>query len=120
MSRPNTPKLETVRPISTLTRVEKAQAKLAREERKLIKLVHEEREKEADLKSKKEKLTNLENTPENNRDSSYPKNVETAKNRVAKSQEELDNVRAKIELGSKKVEDLEKAVKETKFTRHGN
>jgi predicted RNase H-like nuclease (RuvC/YqgF family) len=116
--RPNTPKLETVKPIATLTNVEKAKAKLAREEQKLIKLSRKEWDLEDDLKNEQEQLKNLENTLESSNDPDHQKKIEKLKQQIANSQDKINKAKTEVESESKKVDDLEKAIETAKYTRH--
>ncbi|MBF4506805.1 hypothetical protein IRZ83_08990 [Flavobacterium sp. JLP] len=118
MQRPNTPKLETVKPLSR-NHIERAQAKLIKEEQKLVKLAEKRWEKEADLKAKQLKLQNLEKTAKSGNDSGYQKDIEKYKKEIAKSQDELNEIKTEVELMSKKVEEFEKAIEEAKLTRQG-
>ena len=117
IERPKTPQLETVKPLS-LNRVEKAKAKLAREEQKLIKLARKAWDLEDDLKKEEQLLKNLENTPENSNDPDHQKRIKQTKQQITKSQDKLNKAKIDVESSSKKVEGLEKAIEEVKFTRH--
>ncbi|MFB3389422.1 hypothetical protein [Flavobacterium sp. LAR06] len=114
---PQLVQLPTMKPLSTLTHVEKAQAKLAREEQKLIKLARKAWDLEDDLKKEQELLKNLENTKDRSND--HQKRIEKLKLQIAKSQDKVNESKAEVESESKKVEDLEKAIEEAKYTRHG-
>lgn len=115
---PKLVELPTMKPISTLTQIEKAQAKLEREEQKLIKLARKAWGLEDDLKKEQGLLKNLENTPEKSNNPEYQKNKENLKKQIAKSQDKVNKVKEEVELESKKVEELEKAIETAKFTRH--
>ncbi len=115
---PEAPKLETVKPIATLTHVEKAKAKLAREEQKLIKMARKAWDKEDDLKKEQDQLKTLENASQNSNDPDHQKKIEALKKQIAKSQEKVNQAKIEVELESKKVEDLEKAIDDAKYTRH--
>ncbi|MCR4031596.1 MULTISPECIES: hypothetical protein [Flavobacterium] len=113
MSRPNTPKLETVKPLSRNYK-EKMQAKLEKEERKLIKLAAKSWEIELDLRAEKKALKTLEN---NTNDPDLQKNTEKQKQVIVKIEENLKRVKTEEEISSKKVADLELAVEDAKFKR---
>lgn len=113
MSRPNTPKLETVKPLSRNYK-EKMQAKLEKEERKLVKLAEKSWKIELDLREKKATLKTLEN---NTNDPDHEKNVEKQKEQILKIEEDLKKAKAEEEISSKKVADLELAVEDAKFRR---
>lgn len=116
---PKLPQLETVKPLS-LNRVEKTKAKLAREEQKLVKLARKTWDQEDNLKKEQKQLQDLENNPKNSNDPYHQKNIDKCKKQIAKSQNKLNEAKTELELRSKKVEDLEKAVEEAKFTRKEN
>lgn len=118
MLAPDTPKLETVKPIATLTHVEKAQAKSKREEQKLIKLARKAWDLEDDLKKEQEQLKNLENAPESSNNPDHQKDIEKLKQQIARSQDKVNKAKAEVESETKKVEELEKAIETTKYTRH--
>lgn len=99
---PKLAELPTMKPISTLTQIEKAQAKLSREEQKLIKLARRAWDLEDDLKKEQELLKTLENTPDSSNDSDHQKRIEKLKQQIAKSQQELDKAKTEVELNSKK------------------
>ena len=111
MSRPNTPKLETVKPLSRNYK-EKMQAKLEKEERKLIKLAAKSWEIELDLRAEKKALKTLEN---NTNDPDLQKNTEKQKQVIVKIEENLKRAKTEEEISSKKVADLELAVEDAKF-----
>lgn len=116
---PQLVQLPTMKPLSTLTQIEKAQAKLVREEQKLIKLSRKAWDLEDDLKKKQELLKNIENTRDRSNDPDHQKRIEKLKLQIAKSQDKVNESKAEVESESKKVEDLEKAIEEAKYTRHG-
>nr|WP_294781169.1 hypothetical protein [uncultured Flavobacterium sp.] len=113
MSRQNTPKLETVKPLSRNYK-EKVQAKLEKEERKLVKLAEKSWEIELDLRAEKTTLKTLENNT-NNPD--HEKNIAKQKELITKLDEELKKAKAEEEISSKKVADLELALEDAKFKR---
>jgi outer membrane translocation and assembly module TamA len=115
---PQLVQLPTMKPISSLSHIEKAQAKLTREEQKLIKLARKAWDQEDNLKKEQEQLKILENTSESNNEPDHQERIENAKKQIVKSQDKLNKVKAEVESESKKVEDLEKAIEEAKFTRH--
>ena len=115
---PQLVQLPTMKPITSLSQVEKAQAKLAREEQKLIKLARKAWDQEDNLKKEQEQLKIFENTLESNNDSDHQKRIENVKKQIVKSQDKLNKAKTEVESMSKKVEDLEKAIEEAKFTRH--
>lgn len=111
--RPNTPKLETVKPLSRNNK-EKAQAKLEKEERKLIKLAEKSWKIELGLREQRAKLKDVEN---NTSDPDFKTNLEKHQKLITKSEDELKEAKAEEEISSKKVADLEKAAEEAKFKR---
>lgn len=115
---PQLVQLPTMKPIVTLNHVEKAKAKLAREEQKLIKIARKAWDKEDDLKKEQDQLKTLENASQNNNDPDHQKKIEALKKQIAKSQEKVNQAKIEVELESKKVEDLEKAIDDAKYTRH--
>lgn len=116
---PKLVELPTMKPHSTLTQIEKAQAKLTREEQKLIKLARKAWDLEDDLKKGQEQLKNLEIDPDRNNNSDHQKRIEKLKQQIAKSQDKVNESKTEVQSESKKVEDLEKAIEETKYTRQG-
>ncbi|MEN2399601.1 hypothetical protein GKZ90_0007425 [Flavobacterium sp. MC2016-06] len=117
IQRPNTPKLETVKPIASHNSVEKASAKLAREEQKLVKLADKAWKIELDLRKKQEQLKILENTSENNKTAEDQKNIEKYKKQIAESQDKLNKANTEVDLKTKEVEAYEMAVETAKYTR---
>ncbi|WP_026728654.1 hypothetical protein [Flavobacterium denitrificans] len=117
VDRPKLPELETVKPIS-LNSIEKLQAKLTREEQKLVKLARKTWDQEEELKKEQEQLKNLENDSQNSNDPEHQKKIKALKKQIANSQYKVDQAKAEVALASKKVEDLEKAIEDYKFTRH--
>lgn len=115
---PQLVQLPTMKPIVTLNHVEKAKTKLAREEQKLIKMARKAWDKEDDLKKEQDQLKTLENASQNNNDADHQKKIEALKKQIAKSQEKVNQAKIEVELESKKVEDLEKAIDDAKYTRH--
>ncbi|MDW8850333.1 hypothetical protein SD960_09540 [Flavobacterium sp. MMLR14_040] len=116
---PQLVQLPTMKPISTLSRVEKAQSKLEREEQKLIKLARKAWNKEDDLKKEQAQLKSLETAPENINNPDQQKEIEKCKRQIAQLKDELDKAKAEVELSTKKVQELEKAIEEAKYTRQG-
>lgn len=116
---PQLVQLPTMTPLPTLTNIEKAQAKLAREEQKLIKLARNAWDLEDGLKKEQDQLKNLENVPEKSSDPDHQKRIKELKQQIAKSQKELDKAKIEVQVSTKKVEDLEKAIDGAKFTRQG-
>ncbi|MBF4467139.1 hypothetical protein [Flavobacterium sp. LC2016-12] len=116
---PQLVQLPAMKPLSTLTQIEKAQAKLAREEQKLIKLARMAWDLEDDLKKEQEQLKTLENDPDTSNDPDHQKRIEKLKQQIAKSQDKVNESKAEVKSESKKVEDLEKAIEEAKYTRYG-
>ncbi|WP_132011686.1 hypothetical protein [Flavobacterium sp. 90] len=115
---PQLVQLPTMKPIVTLNHVEKAKAKLAREEQKLIKMARKAWDKEDDLKKEQDQLKTLENASQNSNDPDHQKKIEALKKQIAKSQEKVNQAKIEVELESKKVEELEKAIEDAKYTRH--
>jgi hypothetical protein len=113
-NRPIVLQLEKVKPLNR-SRLENAQTKVAIEERKLIKLARKAWDKEDELKKEKEHLINLEKTPENTRTPDHLKKIETAKKLIAKFEAELNEAKTKVDLRTKKLEDMEKAIEASKL-----
>lgn len=116
---PQLVQLPTMKPISTLSRVEKAKAKLEREEQKLIKLARKAWDKEDDLKKQQEQLNRLETATVNIDNPDHQKEIEKCKKQIAQSKDEFDKAKSDVEINTKKVEELEKAIEEAKYTRQG-